>query len=197
MISQAVSPSSHSVTRPRMMTGWNGLSAGARDSATRGSRRRLRALRERGPVKKISWSSWVATKSGVVWGEPSGRTVARWPSEVPSRTRRTSGSSMFFSCRGSGAGGLAVMSPQPADVVRHGALDVVLGPEASVLAQPGGVEVVVRGPVGIATLREGDVRARNRGVDRGDDLAVPHQPSGRDVVGAVAQPLREHAQRDG
>src|SRR6185312_2768506 len=68
-------------------------------------------------------------------------------------------------------GGLAVMSPQPADVVRHGALDVVLGPEAGVLAQPGGVEVVVRGPVWIATLREGDVRARNRGVDRGDDLA--------------------------
>jgi hypothetical protein len=44
MISHAVSPSSHSVTRPRMMTGWNGLSAGARDSATRGSRRRLRAF---------------------------------------------------------------------------------------------------------------------------------------------------------
>ena len=46
MISQAASPSSHSTTRPRTMTGSNGLSAGARDSATRGSRRRLRALRE-------------------------------------------------------------------------------------------------------------------------------------------------------
>jgi hypothetical protein len=34
-----------------------------------------------------------------------------------------------------------------------------------------GVELVVRGPVGVATLREGDVRARNKGVDRGDDLA--------------------------
>ena len=76
-----------------------------------------------------------------------------------------------------GGGGLAVVSPQPVDVVRYGALDVVLRPEAGVRPQPGGVEVVVRGPVGIATLREGDVRARNRGVDRGDDLAVPHQPS--------------------
>src|ERR687898_3358178 len=78
---------------------------------------------------------------------------------------------------------LPVVSPQPVDVVRYGALDVVLRPEAGVRPQPGGVEVVVRGPVGIATLREGDVRARNNGVDRGDDLAVPHQPSGRDVVG--------------
>src|SRR6266508_746935 len=89
-------------------------------------------------------------------------------------------------------GGLAVVSPQPVDVVRYGALDVVLRPEASVRPQPGGVEVVVRGPVGIAALREGDVRARNDGVDRGGDLAVLHQPSARDVVGAVVQPRREH-----
>src|ERR1700759_4058882 len=88
------------------------------------------------------------------------------------------------------------MSPQPADVVRYGALDVVLGPEAGVLAQPGGVEVVVRGAVGIATLRAGDVRARNRGVGRGDALALPHWPARRDVVGAMVQPLREHEQRD-
>src|ERR687895_134702 len=92
---------------------------------------------------------------------------------------------------------LPVMSPQPVDIVRYGALDVVLRPEAGVRPQPGDVEVVVRGSVRIATLREGDVRARNRGVDRVDDLAVPHQPSTRDVVDPVVQPLREHEQRDG
>src|ERR1700754_465142 len=64
MFSQAASPSSHSLTRPRMMTGWNGLSAGARDSATRGSRRRLRALRDRGPGKKISWWPGGPTRPG-------------------------------------------------------------------------------------------------------------------------------------
>lgn len=58
-------------------------------------------------------------------------------------------------------GGLAVMSAQPVDVVRYGALDVVLRPEAGVRPQPGGVEVVVRGPVGIATLRKGDVWIRD------------------------------------
>jgi hypothetical protein len=56
------------------------------------------------------------------------------------------------------------MSPQPAGVVRYGALDVVLRPEAGVLTQPGGVEIVARGSVGIVPLREGDVRARNSGV---------------------------------
>jgi len=35
MISHAASPSSHSATRPRTITGSNGLSAGAMDSATR------------------------------------------------------------------------------------------------------------------------------------------------------------------
>ena len=34
-ISQAASPSIHSTTLPRMMTGWNGLSAGVSESATR------------------------------------------------------------------------------------------------------------------------------------------------------------------
>src|SRR6185312_10803467 len=37
------------------------------------------------PVKNTSWPSWVPTKTGVVWGEPSGRTVARCPSEGPVR----------------------------------------------------------------------------------------------------------------
>src|SRR6266700_5708015 len=83
---------------------------------------------------------------------------------------------------------LAVVVPQPADVVRDGALDVVLRPEAGVLPQPGDVHVVVRGPSGGAPRREGDVRARDGGVDRGDHLAVPHQPPGRDVVGVVVQP---------
>jgi hypothetical protein len=93
-------------------------------------------------------------------------------------------------------GGLAVVSPQPVGVVRYGALDVVLRPEAGVGPQPGGVEVVVRGPVGVAALRKRDVRARDRGVDRGDDVAVAHEPSGRDVVDAVVEPLREHEPRD-
>src|SRR5262245_28372089 len=81
-------------------------------------------------------------------------------------------------------GGLAVVSPQPVGVVRYGALDVVLRPEAGVRPQPCGVEVVVRGPIGVATRRERDVRAGDA-VDRGDDLAVSHQPSGRDVVDLV------------
>src|SRR3954462_9715944 len=93
-ISQAGSPSSHSTTLPRMMTGRNGLSAGVRESATRGSRRRLRALREPGPVRMATWSPCVAIQTGTEWGAPSGRTLARWAIEVPSSTRRTSKSSM-------------------------------------------------------------------------------------------------------
>src|SRR5262249_29427157 len=50
-IPQAAPPSSHSATRPRTMTGVKGSSGGANDSATRGSRRRFRALRDPGPVK--------------------------------------------------------------------------------------------------------------------------------------------------
>jgi hypothetical protein len=49
-ISQAASSSIRSTTLPRTMTGWNGLSAGVRESATRGSRRRLRVLGERRDV---------------------------------------------------------------------------------------------------------------------------------------------------
>src|SRR5215213_6033227 len=80
---------------------------------------------------------------------------------------------------------LPVVSPQPVDVVRYGLLDVVLRPEAGVRPQPRRVEVVVRGPVGTATFGERDVRTRDSSVDCGDDLAVPHQPSGGDVVRAV------------
>ena len=58
--------------------------------------------------------------------------------------------------------GLVVVSPEPVDVVRYGAGDVVLRPEAGVGLQPGGVEVEVLRLGGIATLREGDVRARWR-----------------------------------
>jgi hypothetical protein len=77
MISHAASPSSHSTTRPRTMTGSNELPSGAMDSATLGSRRRLRALRESGPVRKTIRSPWVPIHRGTVCGEPSGRTVAR------------------------------------------------------------------------------------------------------------------------
>src|SRR4051812_7426005 len=183
MISQAVSPSSHSVTRPRMMTGWNGLSAGARDSATRGSRRRLRALRERGPVKKINWSSWVPTKTGVLWGEPSGKTVARWPSEVPSRTRRTSGLSIFLLLSG--------MAGEAADVVRSGARVVVLGREAGVLRQPHAPPRRRRECVeqaegfGAEVLdRMGQVVAARREVhDAGDLVPLPDVEEGRLVRG--------------
>ena len=45
--------------------------------------------------------------------------------------------------------GLPIMSPQPVSVVRYGALNVVLRPEAGVRPQPGGVEVVVRGRSGL------------------------------------------------
>src|SRR4051812_36399013 len=90
-ISQAASPSIHSTTLPRTMTGWNGLSGGVRERATRGSRRRLRAFWEPGPVMMATWSPYVPIQTGTEWGAPSGRTLARWASEVPSSTRRTSG----------------------------------------------------------------------------------------------------------
>src|SRR3954447_10678700 len=93
-ISQPASPSIHSTTRPRMMTGSYGLSAGARDSATRASRRRLRAFWESGLVRKTILSSRVLTQSGIECGEPSGRTVARCATEVLSTARRTAGFSM-------------------------------------------------------------------------------------------------------
>jgi Ohr subfamily peroxiredoxin len=79
--------------------------------------------------------------------------------------------------------------------VALGALDVVLRSKAGVRPQPGGVDVVVRGPVGIATLREGDVRARNGGVDGGDDLAVPPATAsrGRLMSSAAQRPRRTGA----
>jgi hypothetical protein len=70
------------------------LSAGAREIATRGSRRRLRALREPGPVKIAMWSPCVPMKTGTEWGAPSGRTLARWAIEAPSSTWRRSVFSM-------------------------------------------------------------------------------------------------------
>ncbi len=76
-IAQAASPSIHSVTRPRMITGSNGLSGGVSESATRGSRRRLRALRESGPVRMAMRSPSGSTQTGTECGAPSGRTVAR------------------------------------------------------------------------------------------------------------------------
>ena len=67
-----------------MMTGWNGLRHGARDSASRGSRRRLRALRERGPAFEVevggervspeavfpNWS--LLDRFGIIVAEPLG-----------------------------------------------------------------------------------------------------------------------------
>src|SRR6185437_6166946 len=171
-ISQAASPSSHSVTRPRTITGLKGLSGGASERATRGSRRRFRALRDSGPVKITTRSPSVPTKTGTQCGDPSGRTVARWATAVPSSRRRTSGSSTICPslvdsvarAGESGCGGLAVMPPQPGGVIGHGVFDVVLRIEAGVRAQPGGVEVVVRRPARIAALGEGDVRAGHGGV---------------------------------
>jgi hypothetical protein len=63
--------------------------------------------------------------------------------------------------------------------------------------QPGDVEVVVRGAVGIASLEDGDVRVWNGGVDRVDNFAVSHQSAARYVVNGVFQPIRQHQQRDG
>jgi hypothetical protein len=96
-ISQAASPSIHSTTRPRTMIGSNGLSTGVIESATRGSRRRLRAFRESGPVRNAMCSPTVVTHSGIECGAPSGSTVARWPTTLLSTTRRTSGFSMAIS----------------------------------------------------------------------------------------------------
>src|SRR4051794_19233615 len=93
-IAQPSSPSIHSTTRPRTTIGSNGLSTGVKDSATRGSRRRLRALRECGPVRKTILSSRVLTKIGTACGEPSGRTVARCAITELSRWLRTSGLSI-------------------------------------------------------------------------------------------------------
>jgi hypothetical protein len=52
MIANAASPSSRSVTRPRTAAIVNGWSLSVIEIATRGSRSRLRALREVGSVRK-------------------------------------------------------------------------------------------------------------------------------------------------
>src|SRR5256885_6268486 len=109
--------------------------------------------------------------TGTECGPPSGSRVAMWATFGPAnRARASSLSTVIPSPPGHRRMlRLAVMVPQPVDVVGHGALDVVLRAEAGVRSQPGGVEVAVQRPVGIVTRREGDVRARNSGVDRVDE----------------------------
>src|SRR5215218_4393731 len=67
-----------------------GRSRSATERLTRGSRARLRALREPGEVRKRTRSSSVPTQIGTLWGPPSGRTVARWAMFGASSSARTS-----------------------------------------------------------------------------------------------------------
>ncbi|HEY0538881.1 MAG TPA: hypothetical protein VGD53_10935 [Actinoallomurus sp.] len=45
-------------------------------------------------MRIATWSPCVPIQTGTEWGAPSGRTLARWAIELPSSTRRTSGSSI-------------------------------------------------------------------------------------------------------
>ncbi len=56
----------------------NGLSRAVIEIATRGSRLRLRPLRDVGPVMNTICSPSRPTHTGTLCGPPSGITVARW-----------------------------------------------------------------------------------------------------------------------
>ena len=79
MTSSASSPSSVPTTRPRTCAIRYGCSWSVIENATRGSRARLRALREAGWVKKTTCSPSIPVHTGTECGAPLGSTVARWP----------------------------------------------------------------------------------------------------------------------
>src|SRR5918994_7265174 len=100
----------------------------------------------RGTSAALRAEGWSAARTELVSSCPLSKSLAskrhgrgplhgKWP--VP-RCPLAGQLSMSRRCSG-----LAVMSPQPVDVVRYGVLDVVLRPEAGVRPQSGGVEVVV------------------------------------------------------
>ena len=94
-----------------------------------------------------------------------------------------------------GLGGLAfIPRPQPGDVVGRRAFDVVGGLVAGVLLQAGDVEP---GAVAVPATGQLQVRVRDGRLDRGDDLGVAGRVAGRDVVGAVAEPVGQLQEGDG
>src|SRR3954447_8984261 len=121
----------------------------------------------------------MSTITGTECGPPSGRSVAMWAMFGPAKSVRASASSVvMLSSPEWFLDGLAIVSPQPVGVVRHGALDVVLRLETGVLSQPADVEVVVGRPVRITAFREDDAGARHCRGDRGPRLAGPAQLRG-------------------
>ena len=78
MISSAASPSTVSTTRPRTWAIRYGCSWSVIENATRGSRARLRALRDAGWVKNTTCSPSMPVQTGTECGAPLGSTVARW-----------------------------------------------------------------------------------------------------------------------
>jgi hypothetical protein len=93
MICQPSSPSTRRRTCPRMVAIWVGRSASTMDIASRGSRSRLRAFRDRGDVRNASCPFSTAIHTGTLCGEPSGRKVARCAMLRPSASERTSSGS--------------------------------------------------------------------------------------------------------
>src|SRR5439155_17824506 len=93
MTTSASSPSSVPATRPRIWAIRYGFARSTIEMATRGSRARLRALRELGWVKNAIRPSSKPTHTGTVCGDPSGSTVARWAKFGASSSARTSSGS--------------------------------------------------------------------------------------------------------
>src|SRR5690606_4734998 len=88
-----------------------GFPVSVTDTATRGSRARLRALREPGPVRKASRPPSQPTQSGTTCGPPSGSTVARCATCGPATSARTA--SGTWAGPGTGAGVSVVMVVRP------------------------------------------------------------------------------------
>src|SRR3954453_17911400 len=99
MMASAGSPSIVSATRPRTDAIRYGFWRSTTDSATRGSRATLRALRLVGCVKKTMRPSSRPAQIGTVCGEPSGRTVARWTKLGASNSARTSSASSVMNIK--------------------------------------------------------------------------------------------------
>src|ERR1700722_8565695 len=102
-------------------------------------------------------------------------TVARWAIEVPSRTRRTSGSSM-------GAPSAGIIGA-PRDVVGDRSRDVEGRREASVAGEPGGVEVGVVAGTGLPSGPQVEPQAGGDRLHGIRELPVDERPAAGDVVG--------------
>ncbi len=67
-------------TVPRTQIASSGSSGSVRETATRGSLAKLRALARPSAVLMTMLSPSSSTQTGVTWGEPSGSRVATWAS---------------------------------------------------------------------------------------------------------------------